>query len=92
MKAFLNNMTLRRLTRRIVRWLLAVTIIVALITGFGITEYGIVESLTFGLLTKSLAFKIHATPGLWPTLLVLLIWHVFSGYIFKVKNKMFSAG
>jgi len=91
MKAFLNNITLWRLVRRIVRWLLAVTIIVALITGFGITEYAIVESLTFGLLAKNLAFKIHATPGLWITLVALLIWHAFSGYIFRVKNKRFSA-
>jgi len=85
-------MTLQRLIKRIVHGLLAVTIILALITGFGIKEYAIVESLTFGILTKSLAFKIHATPGLWLSLLALLIWHVFSGYIFKVKNKRFSAG
>lgn len=47
------------LAKRLVRWLLLVVIILYIITGFGITEYRIVELLTFGSLTKSLSFKIH---------------------------------
>ena len=52
-------MTNRQLIKKIIHWLLTVVVIIYLITGFGITEYRIVESLTFGLLTKSLAHKIH---------------------------------
>jgi len=44
----------QRVVRSTVHWLLTALVIVYLITGFGITEYRIVEPLTFGLLTKSL--------------------------------------
>jgi hypothetical protein len=49
----------QRLMKVTIHWLLTVVVIICLITGFGITEYRIVEPLTFGLLTKSLAHKIH---------------------------------
>ena len=62
------------LVKKVAHWLLAVVIALYLITGFGITEYRVVESLTFGLLTKSLSFKIHN--NLWIPLLALLIFHI----------------
>ena len=46
-----------------------------MISGFGITEFIIVESITFGLLTKKLAFEIHEY--LWIPFTVLLALHVF---------------
>ena len=49
----------RRLLDKIVRWLLLIIIIIYLLTGYGITEFRIVEDITFGLITKPLAFKIH---------------------------------
>ena len=61
--------------RQAVVWLLVAVIVVYLITGFGMTEYRIVEPLTFGLLTKLLAFKIHTI--LWMPFLVLLILHIY---------------
>ena len=57
-----------------IHWLLAVLAVLYLVTGFGITEFRVVETVTFGLLTKSLAFKIHV--NLWIPFLVLLGMHV----------------
>jgi len=68
-------MTNRQLIKRIIHWLLTVVVIIYLITGFGITEYRIVETLTFGLLTKSLAHKIHINLEI--TFIILLILHIW---------------
>ncbi|VVB67104.1 Uncharacterised protein [Candidatus Norongarragalina meridionalis] len=45
--------------KKIVHWTLLAVIIVYIVTGLGITEYRTVEPLTFGMLTKPLAFQIH---------------------------------
>jgi hypothetical protein len=64
-----------------------------LITGFGITEYRIVESLTFGLLTKSLAQKIHMNIEIpFIVLLVLHIWLLPLLKRFKLKNLRSTIG
>jgi len=68
-------MTKRQLAKRIVRWLLFLVAVAFVISGFGITEYRIVESLTFGLLQKNTAFRIH--DSLWAPFAVLLLLHVF---------------
>jgi len=65
----------QRLVKGTIHWLLTVVAIVYLITGFGITEYRIVETLTFGLLTKSLAHQIHM--NLVIPFIVLLILHIW---------------
>ena len=80
------NMSGLRLSKSIIHWLLAAVIVVLLITGLGITEYGIVESLSFGLLGKALAQKIHTAPALWISLLVLLLLHIFLPFIGRKKN------
>ena len=48
-----------RWIKRIIRWSLALVAVAYLVTGFGITEFRTVEDLTFGLLTKPWAFRIH---------------------------------
>jgi cytochrome b subunit of formate dehydrogenase len=58
-----------------IHWLLTVLVIIYLITGFGITEYRVVEPLTFGLLTKSLAQKIHINLEI--PFIILLILHIW---------------
>lgn len=68
-------MTNQQLVRRTIHWLLTLLIIVYLVTGFGITEYRIVESVTFGLLSKIAAFKLHMS--LEVPLAVLLILHMY---------------
>jgi hypothetical protein len=61
-----------------------VVAIVFLVSGFGITEFRIVETLTFGLLTKSLAFKIHEV--VWIPFVILLVLHSYQGLSRKKKK------
>jgi dolichol kinase len=68
-------MTAQNLVRRITIGLLVTVVILYLITGFGITEFRIVETLTFGLLTKNLSFQIH--DNLLIPFLILLGMHIF---------------
>ena len=76
--------------KRVIHWLLAVVAAVFLVTGFGITEFWVVEALTFGLLTKNLAFRIHE--NLWIPLVVLLVLHIgFSPLISYINKKQGSA-
>lgn len=49
----------QRLIKTAVHWALLVLTFLYLVSGLGITQYRIVEPLTFGLLSKSLAFRIH---------------------------------
>ena len=74
-----------KLTKNITHWLLLVVIIVYLISGFGISEFRTVEALTSGLLTKSLAFKMHDV--LLIPLLVLLSLHIFMSSFSRFLRK-----
>lgn len=67
-------MNLRHLVDNTVRSLLLAAIVIYFVTGYGITEFRTVESLTFGLLTKNLAFRIHNALAV--PLIVLLFLHV----------------
>ena len=80
----MKNIANLDLFKRIIHWLLAVLVIIYLVTGFGITEFRTVETLTLGLLTKSLAFKIHN--NLLIPFIVLLGLHVFLALIKKKKG------
>lgn len=68
-------MTNRQLVKRTIHWLLTVVVIIYLLTGFGITEYRILEPLTFGLLTKSLAHRIHINLEI--PFIILLVVHIW---------------
>ena len=70
------------MVRRIIHWLLAVVIVLYIVTGFGITEFRTVEALTFGLLTKNLAFRIHDAMVI--PLIVLLALHIFFSPLLKL--------
>jgi len=74
-----KNMISHPLLKRIIIGLLLVTIVLYAVSGFGITEYRTVEALTFGLLTKKLAFRIH--DYLFIPFLVLLTAHIVFQYI-----------
>lgn len=63
-----------QLIRKTVHYLLLVVVIFYLISGFGITEFRVVESLTFGLITKPVAFEIH--DNLWIPFIVILVLHI----------------
>lgn len=62
------------LLKSLVHWLLLAATIIYLITGLGITQYHIVETITFGLLNKNLSFRIH--DSLLIPFIALLIFHV----------------
>jgi thiosulfate reductase cytochrome b subunit len=67
--------------KKIIHWSLLIVIILYVVTGLGITQFRIVEGLTFGLLGKNLSFAIH--DALLLPFVILLVLHV----IFVVKWK-----
>ncbi|UCD08348.1 MAG: hypothetical protein JSU79_08300 [Dehalococcoidales bacterium] len=60
--------------KKILHWSLFIAAIILLISGFGIVYFRVVETITFGLFTKPLAFKIHTIT--WIPFLILLGMHV----------------
>jgi len=81
MRASLISERSQETIKRVVRYLLLTVIIVYIVSGFGITEFRTVESLTLGVLTKPLSFKIHNY--LLPALAALLILHISLQRIFR---------
>lgn len=80
-------MTKGQLAKKSIHWILTALVIVYLITGFGITEYRIVEHLTFGLLSKSLAHRIHINLEIpFIILLILHIWLLPISKYFKLNK------
>ena len=80
----MKNVLKHRRVIQITHWTFAVVTILFLVSGFGITEFRIVETLTVGLLTKSLAFKIHEV--VWIPFVILLVLHSYQG-LSRKKNK-----
>ncbi len=80
----MKNIANQDLFKKTIHWLLTVLVILYLVTGFGITEFRTVETLTFGLLTKNLAFKIHN--NLWIPFIILLGLHICLSLIKKRKQ------
>jgi cytochrome b561 len=54
-------MELLRYLTVVVHWLLLAFVIVYIITGLGVTNYEIIEAVTFGGLTKLGAFQLHSS-------------------------------
>ena len=79
-----ENINSNDLIKRVIHWLLAIATVLYLITGFGITEFRTVEALTFGLLTKSLAFKIHN--NMWIPFTILLISHILVSVLARKRQ------
>ena len=73
-------------SKTVVHWLLAIVIFLLIVTGFGITEFHIIEFLTFGLLTKNLAHQIHTSLALWLSFLVFLGLHVGIARLLRQKR------
>ena len=70
--------------KNIVRWVLFSVTGVYIISGLGITRYQIMEKITFGLLTKILAFKIHRV--LLIPFLLLLLAHILLAVRIRKRN------
>ena len=66
--------------------LLLIFIVIYIITGYGITDYRLVESLTFSILTKPVSHKIHTSIII--PFVILLFLHILlsikSGYFKKI--------
>jgi regulator of protease activity HflC (stomatin/prohibitin superfamily) len=60
--------------RKIIAWLLLACTLLFLLTGFVITEYGLVREVTLGLFDKANSTLLHTL--LWGPFLILLILHV----------------
>lgn len=79
----------KKLIKIIIRWLLFTLIILYLITGLGITEFRTVGTLTGGLLSKNLAFRIH--DSLFIPFITLMILHIFlspvTSLVLKLRGK-----
>ncbi len=80
----------QRLVKKIIDWPLSAVALVYLLTGLGITQYRIIEPLTFGLLSKSLSIKMHE--NLLIPFSILLTLHIFfepiTWSIAKIKEKV----
>ena len=68
--------------------MLLVVTLVFLLSGFGITEFRLIERITFGMLTKPLAFRMHSY--LWIPFVVLLLTHVWFYPISKFILRIFG--
>jgi len=67
---------------------LLVAILMYVLTGYGITEFRVVERITLGLLTKLLSFQIHHYL-IYPTAALLLV-HITLPVVLRLarRNKM----
>ncbi len=61
--------------KKAVHWTFTGLTVILVISGLGITQFRIVEAVTFGLLTKSLAFTVHNYLTI-PFILLLAV-HIF---------------
>ena len=81
----INDFLLHRLARKVIHWLMVAVILLYGITGYGITQFRIVEPATLGLLSKPLAFQIH--DNLLIPLLVLLALHIYQVAVRRPARK-----
>lgn len=65
--------------RKALFWLLVALVVVYVVTGFGITEFRTVESLTQGILTKNLSFRIHNNLLLFIVSIAVVVAHAYLG-------------
>ncbi len=78
-------MHLLQCTKTLIHILLAIVIILFIVTGFGITNFRVVESLTAGILSKPVSFQIHT--NLTIPLIILLLLHMFFTLSRKLLNQ-----
>jgi len=81
----MSKAAILNLIRKIIQWLLLAVTVLFLLTGFGITEFKVVETITLGWLTKSWALRLH--DNLWIPFIVLLALHICLPLVFKRRGK-----
>ena len=70
---------------KLINWALLIFIIFYIITGFGITEFKFIEAITFGIISKPIAFQLHMFL-IYP-FIILLILHITLTINKKSKRK-----
>lgn len=74
MKVFLISPMNKIIINRIIHWSFTAFIIFYIMTGFGISHFQIITPITFGLLSKPIAFQLHSYL-IFP-FIILLILHI----------------
>ena len=78
-------MQVLRATRKAFTWLLLLMAVLYIISGFGITEYRVVETVTYGLLTKNMSFIIHEY--LLVPSIAFFVLHITLSYLLKERSR-----
>ena len=71
---------------RYTHWILTIFIIFYIVTGFGISNYRLIEPITFGLISKPIAFQLHSIL-IYPFVGLLLIHILLTLKSRKGKNE-----
>jgi cytochrome b subunit of formate dehydrogenase len=71
-------------------WALLVTIVVTIISGWGITQTGVIYRLTFGLIDRGLADAIHRAANV--PLALFFLSHVFTNIKLRISERTPSKG
>lgn len=74
------------LLKKAVRWLLLAAVALYLVSGLGITAYRTIDDLTFGLLTKDRAFRLHDV--LLAPFIALLVIHIGLPPLMRVLRRL----
>jgi hypothetical protein len=69
-----------------VRWSLLAAVLLYLVSGLGISDFRTVEHLTFGLLTKDLAFRLH--DALLAPFIALLVLHIGLPPLYRLLRRL----
>ena len=77
-----------RFVKLIITNLLLIFIAIYIITGYGITEFRLIEKISFSLLTKPVSHYIHS--NLIIPFIIILVLHVFLSIKIKYFNKFFK--
>ena len=75
---------MKKTIKKLIHWSLTFFIIIYIITGFGITEYRTIQTISFGLITKPSAFYLH-TILIYPFIILLVLHILLTLNIKKIK-------
>lgn len=77
----MRNRRFLNILKNVTHWLLALVLAIFIITGYGITQFRIVEAITFGVVNKNISFRVH--DSLIIPLIALLVLHILLAFYFQ---------
>ncbi len=80
----MKKMVCAKLFKQIVQWLLLAGVVLYVLTGLGMTQFGVFEPVTIGLLVRRICVAIHN--NLLIPFIILLLLHLSLPYIRKWLN------